>query len=254
MSAEQQEGLTPSRPGFARRFSGYFLERWSSLQIVSDIDPREQAVDRENRSIDESQKAHFSANLLHPPESVDEKSILRLNAIKGVFETELNETHSMADRFELFTQPFYKPYVRSLDLGETKNPGSHDEVVALKEEYHELLAALIERNIVQGELPRSKAKPRIHLSLTSGSEYVSATRNRDLFSIEEDARTLYVAKRMSFLMPSSTANQLNVTRGGSLAVNEIKRVEGWLDAQDPEAIVPVRTVYYVRSKLKKSEE
>lgn len=242
------------RPSIARRFGGYFLGRLNAPLTLTDEETSDRAVERENRSIDESQKAHFDANILHPPEIFDSKSIRRLNAIKGAFEIDLSETSTIAERFALFTEPFYTPYVRSLDLGQTKNPGSHDEVAALKEEYRDLLAILKEKDVVKDELPRAKAKPRIHLSLGSRDEYIAATRNRDLFSYEEETRTIFVAKRMVFLMPKATVDELAVGRDGSLAVSEIKKVEGWLDAQDHETIVPVRTVYYVRSKLKKKEE
>lgn len=254
MSGDSKESMPLTRPSIARRFGGYFLGRLNAPLTLSDEETRDRAVERENRSIDESQKAHFDANILHPPELFDSRSIRRLNAIKSAFETDLSETNTISERFDLFTEPFYAPYVRSLDLGQTKNPGSHSEVAALKEEYRELLAALSEKDAVKGELPRAKAKPRIHLSLGVRDEYIAATRNRDLFSYEEDARTIYVAKRMVFLMPRTIVDELDVTRDGSLALNEIKKIEGWLDDQNPETIVPVRTVYYVRSKLKKKEE
>jgi len=258
MSPESQKEPAPQKQSFSRRFGGYFLGVHRPAEVIQDIpekSPRELAVDLENKAIDLRQEAHFNANLLRAPEAADARDIRRLSAIKREFEIDLAETEAtIPARFELFMEPFYAPHISALDIGETKNPGSHDEVAALKEEYRELLERLVDKKIIDGELPRFKAKPTIHLSFNSSSDYVAATRNRELFSFVDGARTITLAKRMTFLMPPEVVGELQAPEDGRLGLGATKKVQTWIDDQDPDKIIPVRTVYYAKSKPREKTE
>lgn len=248
MSPEIRQNPALQTQSFARRFGGYFLGRLSRPETMPAKTVKELAVDSENALIDQRQQAHFHANLLRVVGPSTAKNMHRLNVIKEEFEAELADTNSIAERFNLFREPFYASFVNTLDLGETKRPDSHDEVMALKQDYHLLLEQLVAEKLIREELPRAVAKPSIHLSVNSASDYVSATRNRELFSFTDGARTLSVAKRMTFLMPPEEVDALRVPAHGKLGAREIAKIEKLIDAQDAEKIIPVRTLYYAKSK------
>lgn len=247
--------VAQQKPSLPRRFGGHFLGLLGLREAVPNMTVKERAVDRENQVLDQRQQAHLRANLFREvgpstPENTDRHIVMQNHFIE-----ELAGRDTIAERFALFRQPFYAPFVSTLDIGETKRPDSHDDVEVLKQEYHLLLQQLIEQRLITGELPRSKAKPTIHLSFNSEGGYVSANRNRDLFSFPDGLRTLSVAKRMTFLMPQELVKTFPVPSHGRLSVAEVIKVEKLIDAQDSEAIIPVRTVYYAKSKpIEKSED
>lgn len=248
MSPESFKDPAPQKPTLARRFGGYFLGMLAPAESMGEKSAKELAVDRENELIDQRQQAHFHANLLRVVGPSTAENMHRLTIIKQTFEAELAETHSIAERFNLFREPFYASFVNTLDLGETKRPDSHEEVAALKQEYHVMLEQLVAEKLVDGELPRAKARPSIHLSTTSAGEYVSATRNRELFSYTDGIRTLSVAKRMTFLIPDEVVACLEVPSHGKLNRHDTRSIERLIDAEDAEKIIPVRTLYYAKSK------
>lgn len=245
MSVDRQEGLAPKKLGLARRLlGGYLLDRLSPREKS----PVQIAVDRENEMIDQRHRAFFHANLFRTVKPTTPENIVAQQKLREEFERSLATCTSMADRFGLFADAAYVKHVHTLDLGETKLPGSHDEVSKLKDEYHELLDMLIDAGAIESELSRKEAKPSIHFRFDTGSEYAIATRNRDLFSFEDGERTLSAAKRMTFLMPKSALSHLKISEHGALYRRDVRKVEALLDAQDPATIIPVRTVYYAKSK------
>lgn len=245
MSGEYKEEASSARPNFARRFGGYFLDLLLPVVPVEEMTPVELAVAEENVVITQRQEAHYHANLLRAEDSSPE-NIKRLYVIKEMFEGELQNCDSIEERFKLFAIPFYAPFVNTLDLGETTCPGSHEEIETLKEEYHILLNKLIEKGVVTSELPREKATRTMHFGSSVNPAYKTGTRNRDLLSFVDGHRTLTIAKRMTFLMPTDVyeqyANPQHPVRPRSIA-----RIEKLIDKQD-EHIIPVRTLYYATSK------
>jgi hypothetical protein len=242
MSGETNEkSPRKQRPTFIRRFGGYFLGRL--FAPIPTLSPIQRAVDAENTYIDQRQQAHYHANLFRETK----ENSKRLPHMKELFEQELAERDTIEARFALFADPLYADFVNTLDLGETKQPGSHDEVIALKEEYGKLVTGLIEAGLIDNELSRAEAKPTIHFSIRADSDYVAAERNRDLFKFVDGERTISVAKRMTFLVPHEVyeahSSPLNPLRARS-----VKKIEALIDAQDGSSIIPVRTVYYATSK------
>lgn len=244
------EKTTPKSQSYARRFGGYFLGRLVPPQR-SGLTDIEIAVDRENAIIDTRQGAMLHANLFRETKENAEF----LAEFRDVFETKLAERDTMSERFALFAHPVFAPFVNTLDLGETKLPGSHDEVAALKEEYQGLLDMLTAAGTPQQELTRAQAKPTIHFRPHREEGYIPGDRNRKLLRIEDDERVITVAKRMTFLVPSSALQELRISAHGGLNRNQVRVLEKLIDAQDTEKIIPVRTVYYATSKpLDKSDE
>lgn len=235
-----------------RRVTGYIIGRLLPPQRATPKTDVEIAVDNENAIIDQRQQAHFRVNLLQEMYPASPSNIERMSVLRNLFESELTDRHSIADRFSLFAEPFYAPFINTLDLGETKQPGSHDEVAALKAEYLELLAKLTENGVINGELSRNDANPTIHLSNHPKGDFVSATRNRELFTFSDQTRKVSVAKRMTFLMPNEAVDSLNLSDQAALTKRQdVARIERLIDKQNAEVIIPVRTVYYARSKLLK---
>lgn len=252
MSGEHKEVVSSTRPNLARRFGGYFLDRLMPAVPLAEMTPIEQAVAEENAVITQRQEAHYHANLFRADDSSPE-NIKRLYVIKELFEKELQDCDTIESRFKLFATPFYAPFVNTLDLGETTRPGSHEEIETLKEEYHVLLNELIEKGAVTSELPREKATRTMHFGSSANPAYKTGTRNRDLLSFVDGQRTLTIAKRMTFLMPTEVyeqyANPQHPVRPRSIA-----RIEKLIDKQDGN-IIPVRTLYYVTNKpLKKTDD
>lgn len=244
MSPEKKERASLKSPQFARRFAGYFLDRLG----VGQKTPVQLAVDDENEMIDVRHQAFFHANLFRAiqPDTPENNELLQ--KLKEEFEAELDERVTMADRFSLFADEFYAAHIHTLDLGETKKPGCHDEVASLKAEYQDLLENLVEDGIIDGEFSRNEAKPTIHFRFPATSEFAVATRNRELLSFVDGERTVSVAKRMTFLMPITATESLKISKAGALDRRGVRKVEALIDAQDAESIVPVRTVYYAKSK------
>ncbi len=247
MGLVHKESFPPQVTNLPRRFGGYLIDMLLPPQASAKT-AIEIAVDAENETISHRQHAHYDVNLFHGMKRVTPENTERLIVVKDHFESELTEKNTIHDRFFLFAEPFYAPFVKTLDLGETKLPGSHEEVSALKNEYHQLLQALVDAQLVSGELSRAEAKPAIHISTSSQKEYVTAVRNRDLFSYEDEGRVLSVAKRMTFLMPADALRTLQLSTQTILKQRQIEVIENLIDTKDAENIIPVRTVYYAKSR------
>ena len=255
MSPEHQKEPTQPKPSIARRFGGLVFGVTGSRNHLASMTAKELAVEQENKVLDERQNAHLRSNLFRIVGPSTPENIRWHTDLSSYFLDVLAEKETIAERFNLFRQPFFAPFLSSMDIGETKRPDSHGEVEALKEEYHALLKQLVEEGVIKGELQRAKAKPTIHLSLNPQVDYVSATRNRDLFSYTDGMRSLSISKRMTFLMPREAVGAFPVPSHGRLHVPEVLKVQKLIDAQDAESIIPVRTVYYAKNKpLEKSKE
>lgn len=254
MTREAKREPTQPTQSFVRRLGGQVFDILTPRYSPSPVTPKELALESANKLLDESRRAHLQANLFRivgpsSPENLERHAKLRTD-----FLAELAEKETIAERFNLFREPFYASFVNTLDLGVTSRPDSHDEIDALKAEYHVLKQQLIDEGAIKNDLPRSKAKPTIHLSFSSSNEFVTATRNRSLFSYKYGTRTLSVAKRMTFVMPLKVVKTFPVPAHGRLNVREVMKVEELIDNQDADIIIPAQTVYYGASKLDKPLE
>lgn len=254
MSREAEREPTQPTQSIFRRLGGQAFDLLTPRYSLLPATPKELALENANKLLDESRRAHLQANLFRivGPSSPD--NLERHTKLRNEFMAELAEKETIAERFNLFREPFYASFVNTLDIGVTNRPDSHDEVDALKEEYHALVRQLAQEGAIERDLPRAKAKPTIHLSFNSENKFVTATRNRDLFSYRDRSRTLSVAKRMTFLMPLEVVETFPVPAHGRLNVREVIEIEKLIDAQDADAIIPALTVYYGINKLDKPLE
>lgn len=203
-------------------------------------------VRHENEMID-LQKAGHETNIFRQ-KKFNETETVRLNELTIHFKERLASCHTMSDRFELFMDEAYADDIYTLDLGETKEAGSHDAVEAIKEEYHELEHSLVDRGIISGELSRADAKRTVHFYKSAHPDYFRVTRHRTLFCFEKDGRKISVAKRMTFLLDKSAIPEGSDPIGSNQnGRNHIALTQKLIDRQ-AEEVLPVRTVYFVTSK------
>ena len=200
-------------------------------------------VNNENDHLDIRQREH--KHNVFREKSFAENTPDRLVELND-FMDELSITTSMTDRYELFMDERYADDVYTLDLDETKEPGSHDAVEKLKAEYNELRLKLIDEGVIIDELPRAESKRTIYFNKSLSPDHFLGTRNRVLFCFEQGDRKITVAKRMTFLI-DKTALPDDITTDTNNGTKHLGLVQKKIDRQD-EAIIPVRTVYYITNK------
>ncbi|MEO5499245.1 MAG: hypothetical protein ABIR46_01980 [Candidatus Saccharimonadales bacterium] len=211
-----------------------FQEQSSSLNRL---------VKNENDYLDIRQKGH--KHNVFRNKSLAENTPER-HTVLDQFMDELSTKTSMISRYELFMDERYADEVYTLDLDETKEPGSHDAVEQLKAEYIELRQQLMGDEVIDDELPRSESKRTIHFNNSLSPDHYLGTRNRVLFCFERGDRKITVAKRMTFLIDKSALPGGFISESNN-GQKYLSLVQKKIDRQD-EAITPVRTVYYVTNK------
>lgn len=203
----------------------------------------DQLVQNENDYLDLRQKGH--KNNVFRDKKLAENTPDRLAKLNE-FMDELSTKTSMTSRYELFMDERYADDVYTLDLDETKEPGSHDAVEALKVEYRQLRAKLMDEGVIEGELTRGQATRTFHFSNSLSPDHYLGTRNRILFSFDRDDSRITVAKRMTFLL-DKTAVPDDITAERNNGTRHIALIQKKIDRQEAD-ITPVRTVYYVKKK------
>lgn len=208
--------------------------------------PEERLVRRQNEMLDQSAQFHLTNLFMNhtKDQSVD------LDAMKIEFMKGLDRCKTVSDRYDLFMDDSYKDYIYTLDLGQTKRPGSHREVERLKKEYRTLRDRLVDNGVISGELTRRQAKPKVFIQPSDVENCDFVTRSRPLFSFYLDNRDITVQKRMHFLLQSS---ELDIKlEPGEPSIKNKKLLEELVDRQ-ADIVIPVRTVYYAVSKAPKNE-
>ena len=162
------------------------------------------------------------------------------------YRAELEGRHTLADRYALFMDERFTDYVYTLDLAETKQAGSHEEIERLKAEYLELRDRLVARGTIEGELERSDRTTQFLFSSMKHELYATGVRNRKLFCFERDGRKIAVAKRMDFLISRSEISEIELSTN-HVETTKKHKIQKLIDTEH-ETIVPVRTVYFATNQ------
>ena len=246
--ADETKNVFFSVPGAAQSLGNAVLQRFNAIIPRPDTErrltPIEELVREQNEYIDMRKHAHLTTNLFRAqPEEVE---LSRVNSLMNTYRSELEERHTLADRYALFMDERFTDYVYTLDLAETKQAGSHEEIEKLKAEYVELRDRLVSRGTIDGELDRSDKTSQFLFSTMKHELYVTGMRNRKLFCFERDGRKITVAKRMDFLISRSEISDIELS-SGHIELTKKHKIQKLIDTQD-EVIVPVRTVYFATNQ------
>ncbi len=198
------------------------------------------SVHQYNEMIDLRQQAMLEANAFKLPNGATEADFKAVSWQQEQLKAELPERRTMLDKFAFFLDERFT-YLNSLDLGETTRPGSHDELLALKNEYRVLLGILVDEGVTKGEIPRDEAQRSVSFQDFNGEshDYALGNRIRKLFEFNGPAgQPMCVAKMMIFLTPRA-----NYKNGHVSMRNQLEAIERRIDQRD-ESIIPVRTIYF----------